>query len=134
MSGNVIHSKSDHLIQFGTLKDFIKPSSLCKSSIYKPNFKNFDRNKLKEDFQKINWDKVTHKNDKNINGGFNSFYKTLAEVIHTHVPLIKITIKAQTFHLKPQIKKKKSNISNGKETNCFESIAPVKIQYKKYNT
>ena len=48
ISGNVIHSKSDHLIQFGTLKDFLKP--LCKSSIYKPNFKIFDRNKLKEDF------------------------------------------------------------------------------------
>ena len=126
MSGNVIHSKSDHLIQFGTLKDFIKPSSLCKSSIYKPNFKNFDRNKLKEDFQKINWDKVTHKNDKNINGGFNSFYKTLAEVIHTHAPLIKITIKAQTFHLKPQIKKKEIQYLKWKRDKLFRKYFPCK--------
>ena len=65
ISGNITHSVSDHLIQFVILEDFIKLSSPCKSNTYKRNFKNFDRNKLKEDFYKMDWDKVIHENDNN---------------------------------------------------------------------
>ena len=64
ISGNIIHSISDYLIQFVILEDFIKPSSPSKSNTYTQNFKNFDRNKLKEDFCKIDWDKVIHENHK----------------------------------------------------------------------
>ena len=64
ISGNITHSISDYLIQFAILEDFIKPSSPRKSNTYKRNFKNFDRNKLKEDFCKIDWDQVIHENHK----------------------------------------------------------------------
>ena len=93
------------MIQFIILEDFIKPSSPCKSNTCKRNFKNFGRSKLKEDFYKINWDKVIHENDNNINDAFNCFYKTLHEILDHHAPLIKITKKEQTLHLKPWINK-----------------------------
>ena len=93
ISGNVTHSISDYLIQFVILEDFMKPSSPYKSSTYKQNFKNFDRNKLKEDFYKIDWDKVIHENDNNINDAFNSFHKTLTEVLDHYAPFIQITKK-----------------------------------------
>ena len=48
---------------------------------------------MKEDFYKIDWDKVIHENDNNINDAFNSFYKTLTEILDHHAPLIKITKK-----------------------------------------
>ena len=102
ISGSITHSISDHLIQFVILEDFVKPSSPCKPNTYKRNFKNFDRNKLKKDFYKIDWDKVVHENDNNINGTFNSFYKTLTEILDHHAPLMKITKIEQTLHLDKQ--------------------------------
>ena len=105
ISGNITHSISDHMIQFVILEDFIKLSSPCKSNTYKRNFKSFDRNKLKEDLYKIDWDKVIHENDNNINNAFNGFYKTLTEILDHHTPLIEITKKERTLHLKPWINK-----------------------------
>ena len=105
ISGNITHSISDHLIQFVILEDFIKLSSPCKSNTYKRNFRNFDRNKLKEDFYKVDLDKVILENDNNINDAFNGFYKTLTEILDHHAPLIKITKKEQTLDLKPWINK-----------------------------
>ena len=40
-------------------------------------------NKLKEGFYKIEWGKVIHENDSNINNAFNSFYKSLTEILIT---------------------------------------------------
>ena len=101
ISCNITHSISDHLIQFVILEDFIKPSSPCKSNsksnTYKQNFKIFERNKSKENFYKLDWDKVIHENDNNINDAFNSFYKTLSEILDHHAPLIKITEKERTY-------------------------------------
>ena len=93
ISGNITHSISDHFIQFVILEDFVKLSSPCKSNTYKQNFKNFDKNKLKNDFYKIDWDKVIHENYNNINDVFNGFYKTLTEILDHHAPLTKITKK-----------------------------------------
>ena len=59
---------------------------------------------MKEDFYKTDWDKVIHEND-NTNDAFNSFYKTLTEILDHHAPLIKITKKERTLHLKPWINK-----------------------------
>ena len=87
ISGNITYSISDHLIQFVILEDFIK---IYKSNTYKQNFKIFDRNKLKEDFFKVDWDKVILENDSNINDPFNDFYKTLPEILDHHAALIKI--------------------------------------------
>ena len=103
--GNITHSISEHLIQFVILKDFIKLSPPCKSNTYKQNFKNFDRNKLKEDFYKVDWIKVILENDNNINNPFNDFYKTLTEILDHHAPLIKIAKKERVLHLKPWINK-----------------------------
>ena len=72
---------------------------------YKQNFKNFDRNKLKEKFHKNDWDKVILENDNNINEALNSFYKTFIEILDHHAPLIKITEKERILHLKPWINK-----------------------------
>ena len=55
LSGNIMHSISDHLIQFVILEDFITPKPLPKTNLYKRNFDKFDNNKLKEDFGKIDW-------------------------------------------------------------------------------
>ena len=60
---------------------------------------------MKEDFYIINWDKVIHENDNNINDAFNSFYKTLTEILDHQASLIKITKKERTIHLKPLINK-----------------------------
>ena len=87
---------------------------------YKQNFKNFDRNKLKENFHKNDWDKVILENDNNINEALNSFYKTFTEILDHHA-----TEKERILHLKPWIKEEFS-ISYGKEISCFESIAPVR--------
>ena len=59
----------------------------------------------REDFCKIDWDKVIHENDNNINNAFNSFYKTRTEIRDHYAPLIRITKKEQTLHLKPWINK-----------------------------
>ena len=93
------------MIQFVILEEFIKLSSPCKSNTYKRNLKNVDRSKLKEDFYKVDWDKVILENENNINDAFNGFYKTLTEILDHHAPLIKITKKERTLHLKPWINK-----------------------------
>ena len=92
-TGIITYSISDHLIQFLILVDFIKPSLPCKSNTYKQNFKNFGRNNLKEDFGKIDWNKVIHENGNNVNDAFGRFYKSLTEILNHHVPLTKITKK-----------------------------------------
>ena len=48
---------------------------------------------MKEYFYKINWEKVIHENDNNINDDLNGFYKTLTEIVDHHVLLTKITKK-----------------------------------------
>ena len=92
------------MIKFVTVEDFIKPSSLCKSNINKRNFKNFDRNQLKEGIYKIDGAKVIHDND-NVNYAFNSFYRTLTKILDHHTPLIKITQKERILHVKPWVNK-----------------------------
>ena len=136
ISGNISHSISDHLIQFVILEDFKEPSSPCKSNTYKQNFRNFKRNKLKENFCKISWDKVIHKNDNNINGAFiNSFYKTLTEILDHCALLIKITKKERTLHLKPLINKEIQYVM-WKRDKQFRKYCVCKdlMQKKKNNT
>ena len=53
LSGNIMHSISDHLIQFVILEDFITPKPLPKTNLYKRNFDKFDNTKLKEDLPKL---------------------------------------------------------------------------------
>ena len=129
VTGYIIHSISDQSIQFVSLEDFIKSASPCKSRTYEQNFKNFDRNKLKEDFYKIDWDKVIHENDNSINDAFNSSYKTLTEMIDRHAPLIKITKKELNLTLETLDKQRNpvSHVENNNISCCFESIAPVRI-------
>ena len=67
ISGYVTNSISDHLIQFVILGGLQKTSSPCKVNTCKQNFKNFDNNKFKEDFNKIYWDKVIYENGNKIN-------------------------------------------------------------------
>lgn len=55
LSGNINHWISSHLIQFIILEDLITPKPPPKSNVYKRNLDNFDSNKLKEDFYKIEW-------------------------------------------------------------------------------
>ena len=129
VTGYIIHSISDHLIQFVNLEDFIKSPSPCKSKTCERNFKNFDRNKLKEDFYKIDWDKVIHENDNSINDAFISSYKTLTEIIDHHAPLIKITKNEINLTLETFDKQRNpvSHVENNNISCCFESIAPVRI-------
>ena len=129
VTGYIIHSISDHLIQFVNLEDFIKSPSPCKSKTCERNFKNFDRNKLKEDFYKIDWDKVIHENDNSINDAFISSYKTLTEIIDHHAPLIKITKNEINLTLETFDKQRNpvSHVENNNISRCFESIAPVRI-------
>ena len=128
VTGYIIHSISDQSIQFVSLEDFIKSASPCKSRTYEQNFKNFDRNKLKEGFYKIDWDKVIHENDNSINDAFNSSYKTLTEILDHHAPLIKITKNERNLTLETFDKQRYpvSPVANNISC-CFESIAPVRI-------
>ena len=128
VTGYIIHSISDQSIQFVSLEDFIKSASPCKSRTYEQNFKNFDRNKLKEDFYKIDWDKVIHENDNSINDAFNSSYKTLTEILDHHAPFIKITKNERNLTLETFDKQgyPVSPVANNISC-CFESIAPVRI-------
>ena len=112
----ITHSISDHLIYF-VLEDFIKPLSLWKSNTYKWSFKNFDKNKLKEDSQKI---------DNNINDACNSFNKTHTEILDRHTSLTKIRKNERTLYLKPW-KNKEIQYLMWKMISCFERLAPVRI-------
>ena len=105
LSGNITHSISDHLIQFVILEDFITPKPPPKTDIYKRNFDNFDSNKLKEDLCKIDWVNEILKNGNDINEIFDTFYKTLSEIVDRHAPLTKVTKKERTLQSKPWINK-----------------------------
>ena len=110
MSGNTKHSIFDHLIQFVILEDFITPKPPPKSNIYKRNFDNFDRNKLKEDLHKIDWVNEILKNSNDINEVFDTFHKTLSEMVDYHAPLTKVTEKEKTLQSKPWINKETKHI------------------------
>ena len=77
-------SLTDMLRYFVILEDFIKPPSPFKSITYKLNFKNFDGNKLSEDFCKFGWDKVINEKDNNIYKAFNGFCRTLNELVNAY--------------------------------------------------
>ena len=99
----------------------LKPSSPYKSNTYKRNFKNFEWNKLKEDFYIINWDKVIHENDNNINDAFNSFYKTLTEILDHQASLIKIT-KKERNHTLETFDKQRNSISNVEKRSAVSKV------------
>ena len=101
LSGNIMHSISDHLIQFVILEDFITPKPLPKTNLYKRNFDKVDNNKLKEDLHKIDWINEILKNGNDINEIFDIFYKTFSEIVDHHVPLTKVTKKERTLWSKP---------------------------------
>ena len=105
LSGNIMHSISDHLIQFVILEDFITPKLLPKTNLYKRNFDNFDNNKLKEHLRKIDWINEIWKNGNDINEISETFYKTLNEIVDRHAPLAKVTKKERTLQSKPWINK-----------------------------
>ena len=97
LSGNIMHSISDHLIQFVILEDLIAPKPLSKANLYKRNFDRFDNNKLKEDLCKIVLINKIFKNGNNINEIFDIIYKTLSEIVDRHAPLTKVTKKERTL-------------------------------------
>ena len=105
LSGNIMHSISDHLIQFVILEDFITPKLLPKTNLYKRNFDNFDNNKLKEHLRKIDWINEIWKKGNDINEIFETFYKTLNEIVDRHAPLSKVTKKERNLQSKPWINK-----------------------------
>ena len=105
LSGTITRSISDHLIQFVILEDFITPKLLPKTNLYKRNFDNFDNNKLKEHLRKIDWINEIWKNGNDINEIFETFYKTLNEIVDRHAPLAKVTKKERTLQSKPWINK-----------------------------
>ena len=105
LSGNIMHSISDHLIQFVILKDLITPKPFPKTYLYKKNFHKFDNNKLKEDLRKICLINKILKNGNDINEIFDIFFKTLSEIVDRHAPLTKVTKKGRTLQSKLWINK-----------------------------
>ena len=105
MSGNIMHSTSDQLIQFVILKDLITPKPLPKTYLYKKNFHKFDNNKLKEDLRNIYLNNKILKKGNDINEIFDIFFKTLSEIVDRHAPLTKVTKKGRTLQSKPWINK-----------------------------
>ena len=95
LSGNILHSISEYLLQFVILEDFITPKPLPKTNVYKRNFDKFDNNKLKEDLHKIDWINEILKNN-GINEIFDIFYKTLSEIVDRYVPLTRVINKERT--------------------------------------
>ena len=66
---------------------------------------NFDSNKLKEDLRKIGWVNEILKNSNDINEIFDTFYKTLCEIVDLHAPLTKVAKKERTLQSKPWVNK-----------------------------
>ena len=76
LSGDILYSISNHLFQFVIAEDFSNSSSPRKSNAFKRNFSNFVSNKLKEDFNRIDWNNEIYKDGENIDDVFSIFYKT----------------------------------------------------------
>ena len=61
--------------------------------MYKRNFGNFYSHKLKDYLRKIDWVNEILKNGNDTNEIFDTFYKTLSEIVDRHAPLTKVTKK-----------------------------------------
>ena len=132
LSGNIMHSISDHLIQFVIPEDFITPKPPPKTNIYKRTFDNFDSSKLKEDLHKIDWVNEIVKNNNDINEIFDTFHKTLSEIVDCHAQLTKVTKKERTLQSKPWINKEIKHLM-WKRDKLFRKYCACKNETPKKN-
>ena len=91
-----------------------------KHNIYKRNVNDYNKRQFFTDFSKINWDNIIDVNNNTTNVSFNSFYSEFNNLLDTHVPLKKMSIKNFKRRFKPWITLgiitsiKKRNILHGK--------------------
>ena len=71
ISGNIVHSISNYLLQFVILEEFVIPLSPHQLNVHKCIFNNFNNNKL-INFNKIYWNNEIYKDAPNTNDIFNA--------------------------------------------------------------
>ena len=130
VSGNFISGISDHLAQFVILKH----SSLNSDTEYGTykDWKNFDIDNFKFDFQSINWDTFLKFDAKNPSLSFDLLINKLKELVEIHTPTRKLTKKQIQRKNKPWITKglRKSII---KRDNLLKKYIQSKIPSTKKN-
>ena len=74
-----------------------------KHNIFKRNVNNYDKIIFFTDFSEINWDDVINVDDNDTNASFNSFFSIFNNLLDTHLPLKKLSIKNFKRRFKPWI-------------------------------
>lgn len=86
ISGNLLYDLSDHLPNFVIINKFC--SLPPKVKLFKRDYRNFDEETFKEEFQSIDWSGIL--TGVNINELFNSFYSKTSDIVDKHLPLIQL--------------------------------------------
>ena len=84
LAGNITTDISDHLTQFVAIP-VQGPLSTEKNDIYKRNYKNFNSEKFKEDFNKINWKNLF--SNASVDNAYDSLPEEAHKLIDKHFPL-----------------------------------------------
>ena len=81
---DLVYDLTDHLPNFLIIKKFSSLPTNVK--IFKRDYSNFDETALVNDIQAIDWWQVFSGNT-NTNDMFDSFYKTVTEIVDAHIPI-----------------------------------------------
>ena len=111
-----------------------------KHNILKRNVNNYDKRKFFTDFTEINWEDIINVDDNDTNASFNSFFSKFNNLLDTHLPLKKISIKNFKRRFKPWITlgiitsiKKRNNIrSRFLRAKSIENRTLLESQFKLY--
>ena len=113
-SGNITLSLSDHLAQF-----LVIPLETCfvppKTSKFKRDTKNFDRENFFLDLLDIDWNEVIEIDKRDPNYSFMKYYSTINNLIDKYMPLIEMTQKEIQLQSKPWINKDILKMINDRE-------------------
>ena len=91
LTGNLLSGISDHLPQFLIFENFHFNS--CNETRYYRKWKNFDNNKFKEAFYRLDWKDILHSDSDNPDLLFESFFDRMNTLIDIHAPLKKLSNK-----------------------------------------
>lgn len=94
VSGNVLHSISDHLPQFFCISSASFTGNGCEnlSNAYM-NWSQFQSEEFIRNFRNIDWREILSLDDRNIDTSFDSFLSKLNALVDRHVPIATLTKK-----------------------------------------
>ncbi len=105
VSGNLTISISDHLAQFLIIPIKIDHKEKLKQSVYKRDYKNFDKENFILDFLAIDWDEILKIQENDPNLSFEILQNSVNTLIDKYIPLKKLSKKEIEQSFKPWITK-----------------------------